>query len=88
MDYFISFLEGIITIISPCLLPMLPIYISYFTGQTHKENKSNTFNLNIRFYKTKLSHHQFYFRCISCDHRYSDGYGFNGIFSFLMKTVI
>lgn len=42
MDYFISFLEGIITFISPCLLPMLPIYISYFTGQTHKENKSNT----------------------------------------------
>ncbi len=32
MQYFISFLEGIITFISPCLLPMLPIYISYFTG--------------------------------------------------------
>ena len=28
----ISFLEGIITFISPCLLPMLPIYISYFAG--------------------------------------------------------
>lgn len=26
------FLEGIITFISPCLLPMLPIYISYFAG--------------------------------------------------------
>ena len=32
MSYFITFLEGIITFISPCLLPMLPIYISYFTG--------------------------------------------------------
>lgn len=32
MQYFISFLEGIITFISPCLLPMLPIYISYFAG--------------------------------------------------------
>ena len=32
MQYFISFLEGILTFISPCLLPMLPIYISYFTG--------------------------------------------------------
>lgn len=32
MVYFISFLEGIITFISPCLLPMLPIYISYFAG--------------------------------------------------------
>lgn len=28
----ISFLEGIITFISPCLLPMLPIYITYFAG--------------------------------------------------------
>ncbi len=32
MQYFISFLEGIITFISPCLLPMLPVYISYFAG--------------------------------------------------------
>ena len=32
MQYFITFLEGIITFISPCLLPMLPIYISYFAG--------------------------------------------------------
>ena len=32
MQYIISFLEGIITFISPCLLPMLPIYVSYFAG--------------------------------------------------------
>ena len=32
MEYFIAFLEGIITFISPCLLPMLPIYITYFAG--------------------------------------------------------
>jgi cytochrome c-type biogenesis protein len=32
MQYGISFLEGVITFISPCLLPMLPIYISYFAG--------------------------------------------------------
>ena len=32
MQYLISFLEGIITFMSPCLLPMLPIYISYFAG--------------------------------------------------------
>ena len=32
MEYFVSFLEGVITFISPCLLPMLPIYISYFAG--------------------------------------------------------
>jgi cytochrome c-type biogenesis protein len=32
MQYIVSFLEGIITFISPCLLPMLPIYLSYFAG--------------------------------------------------------
>lgn len=32
MQYLISFLEGIITFLSPCLLPMLPIYVSYFAG--------------------------------------------------------
>ena len=32
MQYIISFLEGIITFISPCLLPMIPIYITYFVG--------------------------------------------------------
>lgn len=32
MQYFLSFLEGIITFISPCLLPMLPVYLMYFAG--------------------------------------------------------
>lgn len=32
MEYLISFLEGIITFISPCLLPMLPIYVGYFAA--------------------------------------------------------
>ena len=32
MQYLISFLEGVITFLSPCLLPMLPIYLSYFAG--------------------------------------------------------
>lgn len=32
MQYLIAFLEGVITFISPCLLPMLPIYLSYFAG--------------------------------------------------------
>lgn len=36
MQYFISFLEGIITFISPCLLPMIPIYVSYFAGGTER----------------------------------------------------
>ena len=39
MQYFISFLEGIITFISPCLLPMLPIYITYFVGGGERSTK-------------------------------------------------
>ena len=40
MQYFITFLEGIISFISPCMLPMLPIYISYFAaGSDKKKNR-------------------------------------------------
>lgn len=39
MQYIILFLEGIITFISPCLLPMLPIYVCYFAGD-NSESKS------------------------------------------------
>ena len=39
MQYLISFLEGIITFISPCLLPMLPIYMSYFAGGGERSTK-------------------------------------------------
>lgn len=42
MEYLLLFLEGIITFISPCLLPMLPIYISYFAGQDNQINQSRT----------------------------------------------
>lgn len=37
MHYVLLFLEGIITFISPCLLPLLPVYLSYFAaGQAGK----------------------------------------------------
>ena len=42
MQYFISFLEGIITFISPCLLPMLPIYLSYFAGGAQETSSRRT----------------------------------------------
>ena len=32
MQYLIAFLEGVITFLSPCLLPMIPIYLTYFAG--------------------------------------------------------
>lgn len=43
MQYVISFLEGIITFVSPCLLPLLPVYISYFAGgQAEVRDKRKT----------------------------------------------
>ncbi len=44
MQYFISFLEGIITFISPCLLPMIPLYISYFAGGKERNTKKTVKN--------------------------------------------
>ncbi len=41
MQYLIAFLEGIITFLSPCLLPMLPIYISYFAGGGTRATKKS-----------------------------------------------
>lgn len=40
MQYIVSFLEGIITFISPCLLPMLPIYLTYFAGGERSTRKT------------------------------------------------
>ena len=42
MQYLVSFLEGIITFISPCLLPMLPIYLSYFAGGAQETSSRRT----------------------------------------------
>ena len=44
MEYFILFLEGITTFISPCLLPMLPIYISYFAGGNERKTARTLVN--------------------------------------------
>lgn len=41
MEYLFTFLEGIASFISPCLLPMIPIYISYFIGENEDENNKN-----------------------------------------------
>lgn len=42
MQYVISFLEGIITFVSPCILPMLPVYVSYFAGGESNRKRTLT----------------------------------------------
>lgn len=44
MQYLISFLEGFITFLSPCLLPMLPIYITYFAAGGERTAKKTLRN--------------------------------------------
>ncbi len=39
MQFLITFLEGIISFISPCMLPMLPVYVSYFAAGTDSRGK-------------------------------------------------
>ena len=43
MTYLITFLEGLITFISPCLLPMLPVYVAYFAGGRSGQEKRSPF---------------------------------------------
>ena len=49
MLYFVAFLEGIITFISPCLLPMLPVYLLYFAGENARGNSGKTLKNAIGF---------------------------------------
>lgn len=44
MDFFMTFIEGIASFISPCILPMLPIYISYFAGKDLKNKNKALIN--------------------------------------------
>ena len=47
MTYLLTFLEGFASFISPCVLPMLPIYVSYFAGED--SNKTKAFTNSIGF---------------------------------------
>ncbi len=47
MDYIITFIEGIISFISPCMLPLLPLYVSYFAGGA--TNKRRVFARSLSF---------------------------------------
>lgn len=49
MEYLITFLEGLITFISPCLLPMLPIYLSYLMGGAAGGSKLSAFKNSLGF---------------------------------------
>lgn len=52
MEYLLTFLEGIASFISPCILPLLPVYVSYFAGNGVEESnakKTKTFVNSLGF---------------------------------------
>lgn len=40
MEYIITFIEGLASFISPCVLPVIPIYISYFGAESKSMKRS------------------------------------------------
>ena len=44
MNYIFTFLEGIASFVSPCMLPMLPIYLSYLAGSTGSKKSKTVIN--------------------------------------------
>ena len=44
MNYLLTFLEGIASFISPCILPMIPIYISYVMGKEESKTGKTVVN--------------------------------------------
>lgn len=40
-SYFLTFIEGILTFISPCILPMLPVYFIYLAGAANDDTLSS-----------------------------------------------
>lgn len=49
MNYIILFFEGIITFVSPCILPMIPIYVSYFMGGDEKSSVNKVLTNSLGF---------------------------------------
>ena len=55
MTYLITFLEGIITFVSPCLLPMIPIYVTYFAaGKDGVNHFFKTYNEHLAFINSDM----------------------------------
>ena len=51
MKFFMVFLEGLLTFISPCILPMLPIYFAYLSGEAGSSSGSKD---NLKLLKNSL----------------------------------
>ncbi|MFQ9974729.1 cytochrome c biogenesis CcdA family protein, partial [Coprobacillus cateniformis] len=39
MNFILVFFEGLFSFFSPCVLPLIPLYVGYLSGQSHDEEK-------------------------------------------------
>nr|WP_312984667.1 cytochrome c biogenesis protein/redoxin [Clostridioides sp.] len=57
INFFLVFIEGIISFFSPCVIPLIPIYMSYLAGNAKKED----LNGNITYERSKVLLHTLFF---------------------------
>lgn len=50
INYIFVFLEGMLSFLSPCVLPLLPVYISYLAGNGKEVDE----NGNIKYIRKKV----------------------------------
>ncbi|MCL2379877.1 MAG: cytochrome c biogenesis protein CcdA [Coriobacteriia bacterium] len=55
MLYVLTFLEGVLTFISPCLLPLMPVFVSYFAGTAMDEDDQNLRKRRLRTLASALA---------------------------------
>lgn len=54
LPYSISFLAGILTFLSPCVLPLIPPYMSYISGISIEEMKNKSVKTKLAIFKKAL----------------------------------
>lgn len=58
VSFLIAFIAGVVSFVSPCVLPLVPSYISYITGISFKELSEVGFGRRVRW--TTMSHSFFF----------------------------
>lgn len=54
LPYIVSFIAGILTFLSPCILPLIPPYMSYISGISLEELKTNSLKARIYIFQRAI----------------------------------
>ncbi len=49
ISYTLAFLAGVLSFFSPCVLPLLPSYVSFITGMSFEDLTGNINRVRVRF---------------------------------------